>query len=102
MSRGVRYAIGRFVGYLVFFLGAAVALQTLGINATTLAAFGAAVGVGIGFGLQDLVKNFVAGLVILIERPFQVGDRIEIGDVSAKSPRSVRGRRFCGPTTTSI
>ena len=84
LSPGVRYAFGRFAGYLVFFLGAAAALQTLGINATTLAAFGAAVGVGIGFGLQDLVKNFVAGLVILIERPFQVGDRIEIEHVSAQ------------------
>ena len=84
LSMGVRYAIGRFTGYLVFFLGAAVALQTLGINATTLAAFGAAVGVGIGFGLQDLVKNFVAGLVILIERPFQVGDRIELDKISAE------------------
>jgi small-conductance mechanosensitive channel len=84
LSPGVRYAFGRFAGYLVFFLGAAAALQTLGINATTLAAFGAAVGVGIGFGLQDLVKNFVAGLVILIERPFQVGDRIEIDGASAQ------------------
>lgn len=82
LSGGVRYAIGRFAGYCVFFLGAAAALQTLGINATTLAAFGAAVGVGIGFGLQDLVKNFVAGLVILIERPIEVGDRVEIGDVA--------------------
>ena len=84
LSPGIRYAFGRFAGYLVFFLGAAAALQTLGINATTLAAFGAAVGVGIGFGLQDLVKNFVAGLVILIERPFQVGDRIEMDGVSAQ------------------
>jgi small-conductance mechanosensitive channel len=84
LSPGVRYAIGRFTGYLVFFLGAAAALQTLGINATTLAAFGAAVGVGIGFGLQDIVKNFVSGLVILIERPFQVGDRIEIDGISAQ------------------
>ena len=84
LSPGVRYALGRFVGYLVFFLGAAAALQTLGINATTLAAFGAAVGVGIGFGLQDLVKNFVAGLVILFERPFQVGDRIEVDGASAQ------------------
>jgi small-conductance mechanosensitive channel len=82
LSVGVRYAIGRFAGYFVFFLGAAAALQTLGINATTLAAFGAAVGVGIGFGLQDIVKNFVAGLVILIERPIQVGDRVEIGEVA--------------------
>lgn len=78
LSTGLRYALGRFTGYIVFFFGAVVALQTLGVNATTLAAFGAALGVGIGFGLQDIVKNFVAGLVILIERPFQVGDRIEL------------------------
>ena len=58
-------------------------MQTVGIRATTLTAFGAALGVGIGFGLQDIVKNFVAGLVILIERPFQVGDRIEIDGLSA-------------------
>jgi small-conductance mechanosensitive channel len=91
LSPGVRYAIGRFVGYLVFFLGAAAALQTLGINATTLAAFGAAVGVGIGFGLQDIVKNFVAGLVILIERPFKVGDRIQMEDMTAEV-REIRPR----------
>jgi small-conductance mechanosensitive channel len=84
LSPGIRYAFGRFAAYVVFFLGAAAALQTVGINATTLAAFGAAVGVGIGFGLQDLVKNFVAGLVILIERPFQVGDRIEMERISAQ------------------
>jgi len=84
LSIGVRYAMGRFIGYLVFFLGAAVALQTIGIRATTLAAFGAAVGVGIGIGLQDIVKNFVAGLIILIERPFQVGDRIEFDEVTAQ------------------
>jgi small-conductance mechanosensitive channel len=82
LALGLRYAIGRFVGYFILFLGAAAALQTLGVRATTLAAFGAAVGVGVGFGLQDIVKNFVAGLVILIERPIQVGDRLEIGEVS--------------------
>jgi len=76
--------LGRFTGYLVFFLGAAIALQTIGIRATTLAAFGAALGVGIGFGLQDVVKNFVAGLILLIERPFQVGDRIEIEKIAAE------------------
>jgi small-conductance mechanosensitive channel len=84
LSIGVRYMLGRFTGYLVFVLGALVALQTIGIRATTLTAFGAALGVGIGFGLQDIVKNFVAGLVILIERPFQVGDRIEIDKVAAE------------------
>src|SRR5262245_65777774 len=80
----MRYALGRFAGYLVLFLGIAAALQAIGVHMTTLAAFGAAVGVGIGFGLQDIVKNFVSGLVILIERPFQVGDRIETDHVSAQ------------------
>ena len=84
LSVGVRYMLGRFTGYTVFVLGALMALQTVGIKATTLTAFGAALGVGIGFGLQDIVKNFVAGLVILIERPFQVGDRIEIDKVAAE------------------
>jgi potassium efflux system protein len=84
MSIGVRYMLGRFTGYTVFVLGSLMALQTVGIRATTLTAFGAALGVGIGFGLQDIVKNFVAGLVILIERPFQVGDRIEIDKVNAE------------------
>jgi len=84
LSVGVRYVLGRFTGYLVLFLGIAISLQTLGIRATTLAAFGAALGVGIGFGLQDVVKNFVAGLILLVERPFQVGDRIEIEKIGAE------------------
>ncbi len=84
LSVGVRYMLGRFTGYTVFVLGAIMALQTIGIRATTLTAFGAALGVGIGFGLQDIVKNFVAGLVILIERPFEVGDRIEIDKMAAE------------------
>ena len=76
--------------------------RPLGIRATTLTAFGAAVGVGIGFGLQDIVKNFVAGLVILIERPFQVGDRIEIDEVAGGGRRDpLRAPRSCAPTTTS-
>jgi len=84
LSLGVRYMLGRFTGYVVFVLGALVALQTIGIRATTLTAFGAALGVGIGFGLQDVVKNFVAGLILLIERPFQVGDRLEVQGVAAE------------------
>jgi small-conductance mechanosensitive channel len=78
---GVRYAIGRVISYIVWVLGLIIALQPLGINATTLAVFGGAIGVGIGFGLQDITKNFIAGLILLIERPIKVGDRIEIGKV---------------------
>src|SRR5262245_45710267 len=78
---GVRYAIGRVVSYLVWILGLLVALQPLGVHATTLTVFGGAIGVGIGFGLQDIAKNFVAGLILLVERPIKVGDRIEVGTV---------------------
>jgi small-conductance mechanosensitive channel len=84
LSGGVRYMLGRFTGYLVLVLGSLAALQTIGVRATTLTAFGAALGVGIGFGLQDIVKNFVAGLIILLERPIQVGDRIEIDKITAQ------------------
>lgn len=81
LAVGARYAVGRVVSYLIVFIGAMLALNALGINATSLAAFGAAVGVGLGFGLQDIVKNFVAGIIVLLERPIMVGDRIEMGKV---------------------
>lgn len=91
LAVGARYAIGRVFGYLILALGILVALQPLGVNATTLAVFGGAIGIGVGFGLQDVVKNFVAGLIILVERPVQVGDSIEIGDVIG-DVTEVRGR----------
>lgn len=91
LAVGSRYAIGRVFGYLILALGILVALQPLGVNATTLAVFGGALGIGLGFGLQDIVKNFVAGLIILVERPIQVGDSIEIGDATG-DVMEIRGR----------
>ncbi len=82
LNLGVRYAIGRFLGYVILLVGAFIALETVGISVGALAAFFAALGVGIGFGLQDIAKNFVSGLILLVERPIQVGDRVDIGDVS--------------------
>jgi len=82
LNIGVRYAIGRFLGYLILLVGAFIALETVGISVGAFAAFFAAVGVGIGFGLQDIAKNFVSGLVLLVERPIQVGDRVDIGEIS--------------------
>lgn len=82
LTIGVRYAIGRFLGYFILLIGAFIALETVGISAGALAAFLAALGVGIGFGLQDIAKNFVSGLILLIERPIQVGDWVDIGEVS--------------------
>ena len=92
LAVGARYTVGRVLAYLIFATGGLLALNALGINATSLAAFGAALGVGLGFGLQDIVKNFFAGLIVLLERPIAVGDRIEIdrqtGDVIEIRTRS--------------
>ncbi len=89
---GARYALGRVLAYVIFAVGGMLALNTVGINATSLAAFGAALGVGLGFGLQDIVKNFVAGIIVLLERPISIGDRIAIdrvtGDVAEIRTRS--------------
>jgi small-conductance mechanosensitive channel len=92
LAIGARYTVGRVLSYLIWAAGGMLALNAVGINATSLAAFGAALGVGLGFGLQDIVKNFVAGLIVLLERPVAVGDRIEIdnktGDVIEIRTRS--------------
>src|SRR5512135_3428802 len=101
VDQGVRYAIGRFVSYIVWVLGLIIALEPLGINATTLAVFGGAIGVGIGFGLQDISKNFIAGLILLIERPIKVGDRIDMDKVAADIVE-IRARFFNDTATTEI
>ena len=82
LAVGVRYAVARFLGYVILVFGAAIALEPLGIHTTALAAFSAAIGVGIGFGLQDIAKNFVSGLLLLVERTVQVGDRVELSGIS--------------------
>ncbi|HUK82440.1 MAG TPA: mechanosensitive ion channel domain-containing protein [Verrucomicrobiae bacterium] len=76
---GLQYAIARIVSYIVLALGLLIGLETLGVNLSSLAVIGGALGVGIGFGLQNIVSNFVSGLIILGERPIQIGDRIDLG-----------------------
>lgn len=78
---GARQAIGTVTRYLLLALGLLIILQTVGINLTTLNVVAGAVGIGVGFGLQNIASNFISGLIILTERPVKVGDRIEIDDV---------------------
>lgn len=81
---GARQAIGTITRYLILFLGFLVILQTVGINLTTLNVLAGAIGIGVGFGLQNVASNFISGLIILLERPVKVGDRIEVGGVDGK------------------
>ena len=78
---GMREALGAIVRYVVITLGALVILQSAGIDLTSLNVLIGAVGVGLGFGLQNITSNFFSGLILLFERPIKIGDRVEIGGV---------------------
>lgn len=81
---GVRYAIGSIVRYCVIVLGLLVILAKLGIPMDVVTIVAGSLGVGIGFGLQQVTSNFVSGLILLVERPIKVGDRIEVGGVNGE------------------
>jgi small-conductance mechanosensitive channel len=78
LDLGLQYAIARIVSYVVLVLGLIIGLETLGVNLNSLTVLAGALGVGIGFGLQNIVGNFVSGLIILGERPIQIGDRVQL------------------------
>ena len=82
LDLGARHAVGTITRYIVLIIGFVVIMQTAGINLTTLNVLAGAVGIGIGFGLQNIVSNFISGLVIMFERPIKVGDRIDIGKIA--------------------
>ena len=87
VERGVRLSVARLVHYVIIFLGFLLALSTLGFEVTKITIMLSALGVGIGFGLQGVVNNFVSGLILLFERPVRVGDTIEIGGKWAEIKR---------------
>jgi small-conductance mechanosensitive channel len=73
------YILARFVSLVIYVVGLMIGLQAAGVNLNSLAILGGTLGIGVGFGLQSIVANWVAGLVLLIEQPFRIGDRIDVG-----------------------
>ena len=78
LAAGLPYAISTMLHYVILLIGFFVALGALGIDLTKVTILGA-FSVGIGFGLQNVINNFVSGLILLFERPIKVGDVIEVG-----------------------
>lgn len=74
-----RYRLARLFSLTVFMIGLIVGVNTAGIDLRSLALLGSALGLGVGLGLQPIIANFVAGLILLMERPVKLGDRIDVG-----------------------
>jgi len=87
LERGLPYAINRVVHYLVLLSGFVIALGAMGVDMTKFTILAGAFSVGIGFGLQNIVNNFISGLIVLFERPIKVGDTIEIDGQTGRVQR---------------
>ena len=79
VEKGVQLSISRLVHYAILTIGFIFLLRVLGFGLNQITILGGALGVGIGFGLQAIVNNFVSGLILLFERPIKVGDMIDVG-----------------------
>ena len=84
LDRSLQYAISQIVANVVLFVGIFVVLENTGIHLAALTVFAGAVGVGVGFGLQNIASNFISGLVILAERPITIGDRVEVAGIAGQ------------------
>ena len=101
LDRSLQYAIAQIVSNIVLVVGIFIVLENTGINLGALTVFAGAVGVGVGFGLQNIASNFISGLVILAERPIAIGDRVEVAGVAGQV-QQIRARSTVIRTNDNI
>lgn len=82
LDPGTAESVGTIIRYAIIILGMVVILQTSGINLSALGILFGALGIGIGFGLQNISSNLISGIIILFERPIKVGDRVEVDGIA--------------------
>ena len=87
LAPGMSYAVSSLLNYIILALGFIAGLGLLGVDFSKVGILAGAFGVGIGFGLQSIVNNFVSGLILLFERPIHVGDTVEVGNLQGRVRR---------------
>lgn len=101
ISLGAQASITRVVHYIIVSIGVMIAIENVGIDLSALATITAVLMVGIGFGLQNITSNFISGLILLFERPIQVGDFVEVGGVLG-TVRAINARSTTVDTLDNI
>ncbi len=84
LPESLEYGIARILGYLFMVLGFYMALQIVGIDLSSLTIIAGGISVGVGFGLQNIINNFVSGIIIFAEQPIAIGDRVEVSGIAGK------------------
>ena len=102
VSKSSLYTLERIIHYIILILGVIIGLSSIGIDFTKLALFASALGVGIGFGLQTLISNFVSGLIILFEKSLKVGDFVELASGVTGEVREINMRSTLITTNDNV
>jgi small-conductance mechanosensitive channel len=92
------YLLGRLLRYLVWGIATIVGLSYIGFNLSGLAFLGGAIGVGIGFGLQNIFSNFISGIILIVEKSLKIGDFVELSSGTTGTVNEI-GLRFTRITT---
>ena len=80
----LEYGIARILGYIFLLIGFYMAFQIVGIDLSSLTIIAGGISVGVGFGLQNIINNFVSGIIIFAEQPIAIGDRVEVSGIAGR------------------
>ena len=84
LPESLEYGLARIMGYVFIVIGWYMSLQFVGVDLSSLALIAGGISVGVGFGLQNIINNFVSGIIIFAERPIAIGDRVEVSGIAGR------------------
>jgi len=84
LDESAKYTVSTFIKYLLIIIGGMTGLKVIGFELGTLTVLAGTIGIGIGLGIQEIAKNFISGIILLIERPIKVGDLIEVDNLPGR------------------